>query len=346
MKTMADRVFRDMAGGTAVGLAWLGVETGLFNGLAEGGAQSAAALAERCGLVERYVEEWARGMVAAEYLEFNAENDTFSLPDEHAYLLASDGTDHYMGGLFGMQPAVMAVAPRVRDAFRDGGGVPFEDYPAECREAIDLMNRGNYEHRLTSYWLQALPDIVQKLEDGGRVLDVGCGRGQVVLAMAKAFPNSEIVGVDPDTASIEFARAAVAEAGLNGNARFVADTLDGVSESPGFDLVLACDSLHDLPDPVSVLRDVRKRLAADGVLLVIEPRLSDHLHENVHPIGAMFYGFSVFHCLTQSLAQDGAGMGACAGPTRTKALFHDAGFASVEELELKSPVNSFYAVRA
>ena len=122
-------------------------------------------------------------------------------------------------------------------------------------------------------------------------------------------------------------------------------TLEATPALPGQDLVLACDCLHDLPDPIAVLREVRARLAPEGVLFVIEPRVSDHLEENVHPIAAMFYGFSVFHCTTQCMAHGGAALGACLGPTRTTALFHAAGFGRVDLVDMKSPVNLFYAVR-
>ncbi len=344
-RDMAERVFRDVSGAMAAGLAWLGTETGLFRALAGQGPMTIDGLAEASGLVPRYVEEWAAGMVAAGYLDYDPADATYTLPDEHAYLLASDGTDHFMGGLFAMVPALMQVAPRVRDAFSAGGGVAFDEFGADCRAAIDLMNRGNYEHRLVDYWLAQLPQTVERLAAGGRALDLGCGTGQVVAALAKAFPASTIAGVDPDAISIAAARETLSAAGL-ANTKLHQATLDQLDAGPGFDLITVCDVLHDLPDPVAVLRDARARLAEGGVLLVIEPRVADRLEDNVNPITAMFYGFSVFHCLTQSLAQDGAGLGACMGPARTTALLGEAGFGTVETLDIRSPVNLFYAARA
>ena len=345
MKSMADRVFRDVSGTMAAGLAWLGTESGLFKALAAGGPMSHQQLAREAGLVERYVEEWAKGMVTAEYLDYDAENETYSLPDEHAYLLASDGTDHFMGGLFAMGPIAMTVAPKVLQAFRDGGGVRFDDYPDGCREAIDLMNRGSYDHRLVDYWLAQMPDVVEKLTNGGRALDLGCGSGRVVATMAKAFPNSEITGVDPDAESVRVAQSWVDESGVGANVSLVNATLDQISPDSKFDFISACDVLHDLPAPEKVLSEVRERLADDGVLFVIEPRAGDSLADNINPIGTMFYGFSVFHCMTQSLAQDGVGLGTCLGPARTKALIQEAGFGTVDEVEIRSPVNLFYAAR-
>ena len=343
MLTMADRVYRDVAGAMATGLAHLGVATGLFRAMGGKGPLTLDGVVEASGLDRRYVEEWLAGMVCAGYLDYDAAGATYALPDEHAFLLASDGTDHYMGGMFGMAPPLLAQAPRLVRAFREGGGVPFGDFAPECREAIDVMNRGNYEKRLVDYWLVQLPEVAAKLAAGGRVLDVGCGHGHAALAMAKGFPASEIVGVDPDASSIAEAQAAARAAGV-GNVRYVQAFLGDIPAAPGFDLITICDSLHDLPDPVAVLREVRARLAPGGALFVIELKVSDRLEENVSPIGAMFYGFSVFHCMTQSLAHGGAGLGACMGPAKTRALFEQAGFARAEQLPIKSPTNLFYAV--
>jgi len=340
MQDMAERVFRDMAGGMAAGLAFVGVETGLFRAMQDRGPLTLDAVVGASNLDARYVEEWLHGMVSAGYLDYDPHAATYALPAEHAWLLSSAGTDHYMGGLFAMLPPLMAVAPRVARAFRDGGGVPFADYAPECRQAIDLMNRGNYEHRLVDYWLQQLPATVTALAAGGRALDVGCGNGHVPIALKRAFPRAECWGIDPDRRSIDNARANAHAAGVA--AHFEAVTSDALTDARPFDLITLCDVLHDLPEPERVLRELRERLAADGVLLAIEPRVADELAANRHPLATMFYGFSVFHCLTQSLAQGGAGLGACLGPTRTLALFTAAGFSRARALAIKSPVNLFY----
>ena len=343
IKHMADRVFRDMAGGVAAGLGFVGVRTGLFKAMRGRGAMSLDEVVQASGLQPRYVEEWLKGMVAAGYLDYESAPALYTLPDEHAYLLSEEDTDHFLGGIFGMLPPLLAVAPRVAEAFREGGGVPFSEFAPECREAIDLMNRGNYEHRLVSFWLAKLPDTVARLAAGGRTLDVGCGTGKVAIELKRAFPASEVLGLDPDAASIAQARATAS--GMPAAPRFVAATLDALPERGPFDLVTLCDCLHDLPAAAPVLEDIRARLAPEGVLLVIEPRVADRLEDNQQPIQAMFYGFSVFHCLTQSLACGGEGRGACMGPAQTRALLAQAGFSRVEELDMRSPVNLFYAAR-
>ena len=116
-----------------------------------------------------------------------------------------------MGGLFHFAPVALRIAPRVAEAFRQGGGVKFEDMGPDCVSAIDLMNAGMYEQRLGSYWLKKLPEASARLQEGGRALDFGCGVGRVAIAIARAFPNSEVVGLDLDAESIRRARAAAAE---------------------------------------------------------------------------------------------------------------------------------------
>ncbi len=343
MMAMAERIYRDIAGAMATGLGFLGVQSGLFAAMAGRGPLTFSEIVAASGLVPRYVEEWLHGMVAAGYLEYDPADERYCLPEEHAYLLNSAGTDHYMGGMFGMPPPILAQAPRVLQAMREGGGVAFGEFAPECRHAIDVMNRGNYEVRLVDYWLAQLPDVSAKLQAGGRALDVGSGHGHAAIALAKGFPNSEIVGVDPDAASIAEARAAAAAAGVE--VQFVQGTVAAIAPRPAFDLVTVCDSLHDLSDPVAVLAQIRARLAADGALFVVELKVSDRLEENRNPIATMFYGFSMFHCMTQSLADGGAGLGACLGPRRTLELFAAAGFSRAELLPIKSPTNLFYVAR-
>ncbi len=340
----AEAVYRDMAGAMAIGMGYIGQRTGLFDTLASIGAISPSELAEKTGLHSRYVEEWLKGMTAAGWLEYDTHEETFSLPAEHAFLLASEGTDHFMGGLFLAGPALLSQAPKVTKAFRDGGGVEFIEYDDDWIDAMDLMNGGPYEHRLASYWMEQIPEVAERLKSGGRVLDIGCGVGRATQALANAYPDAEIIGVDPDEGSIEKARSALG-ADANKRVRFVTGTIKDISVEPAFDFATLFDCLHDLTDPIETLADIHARLRPNAVLLVMEPRAADRLEDNVNPLGTTYYGFSLFHCMTQSLAQGGPGLGTCMGPQATMSLLKDGGFTTVEQLPIKSQTNLFYAAR-
>ena len=331
-----DQVFRDMAGAMTAGMALVGTRTGLFRAMAGKGPLTLDAVVQASGLQRRYVEEWLRGMASAGYLTYSPGAQTYELPEEMAYFVASDGTDHFVGGMWEMVPPLMRVAPQVADAFGRGGGVPFEQFGADCVNALDLINRGQYEQRFADYWLKALPDTVARLRAGGRVLDYGCGSGRVAIAIKKAFPAAQVVGYDVDAQSI--GRAREAAHGLEIAFR---------TERPSgqFDLITICDCIHDLAAPGDTLRDIRRLLKADGTLFIVEPKAADRLEDNRNPVATMFYGFSLFHCMTQSLARGGPGLGTCMGPQKTEALVREAGFRDFRMLDIKSMTNLFYAAK-
>lgn len=338
VKLAVEHVFRDMAGAMTAGMAFVGTRTGLFRAMQGKGAMSAAELAEATGLQPRYVEEWLKGMASAGYLHY--EKERFELKDEYAYFLASDGTDHFVGGMWEMVPALMKVAPRVAEAFEKGGGVRFEEFGHECVEALDLINRGQYEARFADYWLSAIPEVVDRLRAGGRALDVGCGSGRVCIALKKAFPKAEVVGIDPDAESIGRAKAAAPQ-----GIRFEQKTTGEMARGEGFDFISICDCIHDLAEPVKTLAEIRALLKPGGTLFIIEPKAADRVEDNRNPVATMFYGFSLFHCMTQSLARGGPGLGTCLGPAGTERLVREAGFREFKRLDLKSQTNLFYSAK-
>jgi 2-polyprenyl-3-methyl-5-hydroxy-6-metoxy-1,4-benzoquinol methylase len=160
------------------------------------------------------------------------------------------------------------------------------------------------------------------------------------MALKRAFPKAEVVGIDPDAESIRRAKAA-APAGI----RFEAKTTREVERGAGVDLVTICDCIHDLAAPVETLREIRALLKPGGTLFIVEPKAADRVEDNANPVATMFYGFSIFHCMTQSLARGGPGLGTCLGPAGTERLAREAGFTQFQRLDLKSQTNLFYAAK-
>ena len=346
VRAFADKVYADMAGTMAVGMAYVGVKRGLFRAMAGKGPMTTAHIAQASRLQPRYVEEWLKGMTSAGYLVYDPAAETFQLADENAFLLASESTDHFMGGLFLIAPALLRVAPMVAEAFEKGGGVAFDEIGADGIEALDWLNCGQYEHRLISQWLNMLPDVVDRLKQGGRALDVGCGVGRVSIAIAKAFPDCQAVGIDPNEHSIARARAGAAAEGIGPHLQFHAQTTGELDANGGFDLITACDCVHDFAAPQATLREMRSLLKPNGVVFAMEPKAADRLEDNINALGTVYYGFSLFHCMTQSLAQGGPGFGTCMGPARTEELFREAGFTRFEQLDIKNTTSLFFAARA
>ena len=119
----------------------------------------------------------------------------------------------------------------------------------------------------------------------------------------------------------------------------------GKPAEPAYDLITLCDCLHDLASPVPTLKEIKGLLAPDGVLFIIEPKAADRVEDNRNAVATMFYGFSLFHCMTQSLARGGPGLGTCLGPANTEKLAREAGFTRFRPLDIKSMTNLFYAAQ-
>ncbi len=338
--------FMEMTTGAAV-LAVVAVadRIGLFQQLAGQGPLSLEEIVERSGLERRYLEEILATLSAADLLEYDVANESFQLSDERAACLADESSPYFLAGWSQMVPALYGAIPGVAEACRRGGGVPFSAFGAEMVEGIARSNGPGTRLLLTRKWLPALPEGVARLEAGCRVADVGCGSGAAALAMARAYPKSEIIGYDVDAHSVECARRAGEEEGL-ANARFEVLSGEAIPTEPGFDLITTFDVIHDVVDPLGVLGQIRAALRSGGLYLMVEPDAGDGLGENLHPAGALTYAMSTLHCMTQSLAQGGEGLGAAWGPRRAEEFCRQAGFGSFERLDVPNPFNAFYRVSA
>ncbi|MFM2069426.1 MAG: hypothetical protein RLZZ584_4335 [Pseudomonadota bacterium] len=339
------KVVGDVATAMAAGLLVVGDRAGLFRQLAGAGPLTAAELAERSGVLPRYVEEWLAAMAGAGYVEYDAAAERYTLPDEHAQFLTDPGSEYYLGGLYGSVPGLLAMAPRLAEAFQTGSGISFADFGAGMPQMLEVMNRPVYEARLVRHWLPALPAVVARLQAGGRALDLGCGTGVVPITLARAYPDATIVGIDLDARSIDIARGYAHDAGLAARVRFEVSRIEELPAGPGWDFISTFDVMHDLPDPVAAMRHIRAALAEGGTYLMVEPKVADDLQTNLaNPFARMFYGISCLHCVPQSLAQGGLGLGACWGEKRARALAAEAGFTRFERLNIRTAGLVFYAL--
>jgi 2-polyprenyl-3-methyl-5-hydroxy-6-metoxy-1,4-benzoquinol methylase len=210
---------------------------------------------------------------------------------------------------------------------------------------LEVMNRPVYEARLVQHWLPALPEVLQRLQAGGSALDIGCGTGVVPITLARAFPTARIDGIDLDAHSIGLAQVAAQDAGLADRVHLAAQPIEALPVDAHWDLITTFDVVHDLPDPVGALRRIRAALSDGGRYLMVEPRVADDLQTNLgNPFARMLYGISCLHCVPQSLAQGGSGLGACWGEKRARALAGEAGFTQFERLPIRTAALAFYAL--
>jgi len=343
-EAFAGRALTDFAGTMTTLMCVAGDRLGLFGTLAEAPATSAE-LADRAGVDGRYALEWLRGLTAAGYLTHDRDDGRYALPAAHAPVLADEGGPFFMGGIYQETAGALPVLPIVLRAFRDGGGAGQSDYGADLWEGLERFTAPWFDHHLVSEWLEAMPEVRDRMRDGARVADVGCGAGRALIRLAEAFPTSEFTGFDLFPAQIARARENATAAGVGDRVRF--EQVDGAGGIPGsFDVITTFDVVHDAADPAGLVRAIREALAPGGAYVMLEINCADDPADNVGPLATAFYGFSLFYCMTTSLAQGGAGLGTCGLPeARVRELLAQAGFGSVTRAPIDSPFNVLYVGR-
>lgn len=322
----------------------LGGRLGLYTAMAGAGPLTSRQLADRTGLVERYVREWLAAQVAGEYVRYDPDSDTYLLPDEHAAVLADPTSPAYAIGSFTMLQALYRSEDALMAAFRTGAGVGWEQHAPELFEGVATFFRPGYAASLVAEWLPALDGVVAKLETGASVADVGCGYGYSTLLMARAFPNSRFHGYDFHGPSIEAARRMAAEQGLSDRVTFEVATAQAFPGGP-YDLVTFFDCLHDLGDPGGALRHAEKVLAEDGTCMIVEPNTAANPLDNINPVGRAFTATSVTLCLPSAMAQEGPhALGNHAGEEAMRTIADEAGLRTWK-LAMETVTNRIYDVK-
>ena len=343
VQEFARQVFGLYTGGVLTLMIELGYRNGLFEAAAQGPATSEE-LAARAGLDERYVREWLGAMATGGVFDYDAATRRFTLPAEHAQCLTGPSSRNLAPGSQTLRMLATRL-PAVAECFRQGGGVPYSAFQPDFTEAMDASWRRIYDGLLIKAFLPLVKGVPERLQTGIRVADVGCGTGHAVNVMAREYPRSTFVGFDLGNEGITRARAEAETMGLS-NARFERLDATKLPPEPTFDLITSFDAIHDQRDPATALRRIAGALAADGLYVMMEPRASSDLGDNLgHPFAPYLYGISVLHCMTVSLAEGGTGLGTAWGEQVARRMLADAGFTSVEALAAPGPQNTIYVCR-
>jgi 2-polyprenyl-3-methyl-5-hydroxy-6-metoxy-1,4-benzoquinol methylase len=326
----------------------VGHRTGLFDAMSRLPPATSDEIATQAGLSERYVREWLGALVTAGVVEVDPPTLRFSLPPEHAaYLTRAAAADNI--AVFAQYIAVMGgVEDDIVECFRAGGGVPY----SRSRRFHEVMAEDRGQSVLSSlqtHILPLAPGLTDRLSQGIRMLDVGCGRGHILNRLAALYPRSRFVGMDLSQDAITYARADASRAGRD-NIEFVVidvSDFDQTAEGEAFDVITTFDAIHDQARPLNVLKGIRRSLKADGVYLMQDISGSSHVHKDIeHPIGTFLYTISCMHCMTVSLAQGGEGLGAMWGEEKTREYLQRAGFGSITTHRLAHDIqNNWYVVR-
>ncbi len=321
----------------------IGHRTGLFDALQDGKAVTSEELAEKAGLNERYVREWLGAMTTAKIVRIDEPSNRFTLPADHGAFLGNGAEVANMAGMFQFIAVLGSVEDRIVDCFRNGGGVPYSAYE-RFHECMAEESEGTIVAALEESILPLAPELIERLEHGIEVADIGCGMGRALNRMASLYPNSRFTGFDLCEETVVMARSEAADLGLD-NVCFEKKDATLLEGEGLFDLICTFDAVHDQAHPAAVLSHIRRLLRDDGVYLVQEIDAQTPVADNIDsPLGTFTYTISCMHCMTVSLAQGGVGLGAAWGEQLALAMFKDAGFATIETHRLPQDITSLYFV--
>ncbi len=348
---LGTRLLDALVGAAELFTCELGRELGLYRAL-RGRPATPRELAQAAGIDERYAREWLEQQAAAGILTVTdpaapADERVFALPEAAVAVLLDETSPYHLGTAGEFAVGLGSVVPRLAELYRTGDGLSYADYGRHIRHGIAAFNRPMFTHQLTGEWLPALPDVHRRLQTASaRVLDLGCGVGHSSVALALAYPSITVRGIDLDEASVAEARRTAADAGVADRVSFaVGDAAHAVAGGP-FDLVTIFEALHDMADPVAVLRAARTALADGGSVFIGDERVADDFVAPAGEIERLQYAFSVLHCLPATRAEKGAmahGTVLRAGTVVQWAT--DAGFADRTVLDIPNDFWRFYRLR-
>jgi protein-L-isoaspartate O-methyltransferase len=342
------RLFEATLAGFDLLAVHLGLDLGLYRALADGGPASAPELAERAAIDRRYAREWLEQQAVTGILEVDdpaaaPDDRRYSLPHAHAEVLL----DHDSLAAGHTMPRFVVsgarMIPALVEAFRSGEGLAWEAYPGLI-EAQELANRPVFRNLLTQEWLPAIPDVHARLIEGARVADVATGAGWSAIAMARAFPNTHVDGLDIDPESIERARRNAAAEGVDPERlRFHLVDAGQHSLDGQYDLVTIFEAVHDLARPVEVLTAVRHLLAPAGTAIVMDEKVAETFDAPGDEVERLMYGYSLLFCLANGLAdRPSVGTGTVMRPETFRRYAMEAGFGSVTSLPIEHETFRFY----
>jgi 2-polyprenyl-3-methyl-5-hydroxy-6-metoxy-1,4-benzoquinol methylase len=318
----------DMGAAMHAVLVVLGDRLGLYKAMADSKPVTSAELAQRTGTHERYIREWLNANAASGYVTYDAVAQTYSLPPEQAFALAVENSPAYLPGAFQIISACFHDESKIEQAFQTGKGVGWHEHHHDLFHGTERFFRPNYIANLLTSWIPALTGVEERLKQGAKVADIGCGLGSSTILMAKEYPNSKLHGFDYHEQSIELARANAVRDGVGDRITF---EVASAKAFPGkdYDFVAFFDCLHDMGDPAGVARYVRSTLKPDGTWMIVEPFAEDATEANHNPVGRLFYSASTMLCVPASMAQEvGTALGAQAGEQRLREVVMSAGFTS------------------
>jgi 2-polyprenyl-3-methyl-5-hydroxy-6-metoxy-1,4-benzoquinol methylase len=337
----ASKMFQFLNSGMLSLMISIGYKTGLFDILSELQPSTSQEISQAAKLNERYIREWLGAMVTGNIIEYDPLTERYFLPNEHsAFLTRKSGIDNL--AVLSQYVSLMGIVEdKIVECFRNGGGLPYSEYPKFQQLQAEETAR-IFDSKLTNQILPLIPEINNRLNDGIKVLDIGCGGGRAINLMGKAFPRSKFTGCDISHEGISSAKEEAKNMGIT-NVQFEIKDALLVEELGKFDLITAFDTIHDQAQPTKVLKAIYESLSDDGIFLMQDIAASSNVEKNIDSLLApTLYTISTMHCMSVSLAFNGEGLGTMWGKELAVKKLTEAGFKDINVKNVEGDIMNYY----
>lgn len=337
------QVMKDIAAASGLACAYIGDRLGLYKAMAKSDPVTSDDLAALTNTAERYVREWLINQAAGGYIDYEPRTGRYSLTPEKAAVLADEDSPTFVGGGFQTFTAFIHAAPQIIECMRTGAGFGWGEQLPDLFEGTERFFRPAYEGLLVQNWIPAVPGLLEKMQNGAVVADIGCGHGVSTLVMARAFPTCNFYGFDSHLPSIERARVLAQKEDLQDRVVFDCKKSDEIPDQ-GYDVVAFFDCLHDMGDPVGACRRAKATLKSGGTMLIVEPMAGKNVEENFSDVGRAFSGASLLCCTPNAIASGGTALGTIATDDVLRGVLQEAGFNSFHR-RAETPFNRVFEAR-
>jgi 2-polyprenyl-3-methyl-5-hydroxy-6-metoxy-1,4-benzoquinol methylase len=335
----------DIASTMSAMLLIIGDKLGLYKAMAESEKPiTSEELAKKTNTNERIIREWLANQAAGGYITYNASDGKYTLPPEQAMALANENSPVYIHGAYQSIKSFFKDEDKFVEMFKSGKGLRWGEHHHDLFEGTARFFKPNYVGNLVSSWIPSLDGVEEKLKQGAKVADIGCGYGISTILMAKAYPNSKFYGFDNHGPSIEQAKEVSTKEGVTVNTEFNVVSANDESIGNDYDLITFFDCLHDMGDPVGAMKFAKQSLKPDGICMIIEPMANDKVEDNLNLVGRTYYAASTLVCVPNSLADNGPALGAQAGEKKIKETVEAAGFTKFRRAA-QTPFNIIYEAK-
>lgn len=351
VEAFAERIFDAVLGTIDAYSIYVGDKLGLYEALAES-PKTRDELVSETGTHWRYVNEWLEQQVTTGILEVDDPSTpeaerTYTLPAGAGEVLTDRDSLNYLTPFVRLGASSAFQMPALLDAYRNGGGVSWEQFGDDMRTGQAEMNRPWFMRALGTDWFPSVDTLHSRLQQpGARVADIGCGEGWSSIGIAQTYEGVAVDGYDIDKASVDAASEHAADAGVGDRVRFhLVDgaTIEGEGE---YDVVTFFECVHDMSHPVGVLETARRLVKPDGHVIVMDEAVGDAFGDRNDEVERLMYGVSLLVCLPDGMSHDGSvGTGTVMRSSKLEEYATAAGFDSISVLPIENDLWRFYELK-